>query len=52
VDHDQRRPVHFRQYLRHRERLAGAGDTEQHLALVPATQGFSELRNGARLIAT
>ena len=32
VDHDQRRPVHARQHLRHRERLARAGDAEQHLA--------------------
>ena len=51
VHHDQRRAVHLGQHLRHRECLTRAGDAEQDLTLVPATQGFGELRNGARLIA-
>ncbi len=45
VHHDERRPVHARQHLRHREGLARAGDAEQHLRPVAAPQ---RLRSAAR----
>ncbi len=43
VDHHERRPVHARDDLRHRERLAGAGDTEQHLVAIAANEALDEL---------
>ena len=49
--HDERRPVHGGQHLRHRERLAGAGDAEQHLVRVAAIETLDKLGNGANLIA-
>ena len=48
---DQRRPVHLRQHLRHRERLAGTGHAEQDLMGIAAIQTLDELRHGAHLIA-
>ena len=51
VRHDQRRPVHLRQHLRHREGLARAGDAEQHLVRVAAVQPFDQLGHGADLVA-
>jgi hypothetical protein len=51
VRHDQRRPVHARNRLRHRERLARAGDAEQYLVLVAAVQPFDELGHGPHLVA-
>ena len=51
VRHDQRRAVHARDALRHGERLARAGDAEQHLGLVAAVQPVDELVDRARLVA-
>ena len=51
VDHHQRRPVHRGDGLRHRERLARAGDAEQHLVRVAALQPLGQLADGARLVA-
>ena len=51
VDHHQRRPVHARDGLRHRERLARAGDAEQHLVRIAALEPLDELADGARLVA-
>src|SRR5205814_6341934 len=51
VDHHERRPVHFRDGLRHREGLARAGDAEEHLMLVAALEAVDELADGALLIA-
>jgi hypothetical protein len=50
VDHDQRRPVHAGNGLCHRERLARAGDAQQHLVVVAALQAFHELADGALLV--
>ena len=51
VRHHQRRPVHARDDLRHRERLARSGDAEQHLVPIAAVESLDELRLRARLIA-
>ena len=51
VDHDERRPVHASDGLRHRERLARAGHAEQHLMRVAAIETLDELADGARLVA-
>ncbi len=51
VDHHQRRTVHARDGLRHGERLAGAGDPEQHLVRVAALQPVDQLADGAGLVA-
>ena len=51
VRHHQRRPVHPRDALRHRERLARAGDAEQHLVLVAAVQPLDQLVDRAGLVA-
>src|SRR5262245_28512907 len=51
VDHHQRRPVHSGDGLRHRERLAGAGDTEQDLVGVTAIEAFDELADRPFLVA-
>ena len=51
VHHHQRRTVHAGNGLRHRERLARAGDAEQHLMGVAALQPVEELPDRARLIA-
>ena len=51
VRHHQRRAVHLRDGLRHRERLAGAGDAQQHLMRVAPVQPFDELGDSANLVA-
>ena len=51
VHHHERRPVDRFDDLRHGEGLAGAGDTQQHLALIAAIQPFDELRDGACLVS-
>jgi hypothetical protein len=51
VDHHEGRPVHARDHLRHRERLAGTGDAEQDLVLVPPRQPLDELVDRPRLVA-
>ena len=43
VRDDQRRPVDLRDHVRHRERLARAGDAEQDLRLVAAPEAVDEL---------
>src|SRR5688572_12421929 len=51
VGHDQRGPVHARNYLRHAVGLARAGHAEQHLVLVAAVQALNQLGHGVDLIA-
>src|SRR5207249_3235859 len=51
VNHDERRPVHAGDGLRHGERFARTGDPEQHLVWIAALQSFDELTNSPRLIA-
>ena len=51
VDHHQRRAVHARDRLRHRERLPRAGDAQQHLVLVAPVQCLDQLANRALLVA-
>ena len=51
VRHHQRRPVHRRDDLRHREGLARPGDAEQDLVLVAAVQPLDQLGHGAHLVA-
>ena len=51
VHHHERRPVHPREHLRHRERLARPGHAEQHLVTVAALEPLHELADRARLIA-
>ncbi len=51
VRHDQRRPVHRGDDLRHAERLARPGHAEQHLVLVAAGQPVHQLGDGLDLIA-
>ena len=51
VRHDQRGPVHRGDDLRHRVRLARAGDAEQHLVRVAAVQPLHQFRDGADLVA-
>ena len=51
VDHHQRRPVHARDRLRHRERLARPGDAQQYLIAIAAVQALGQLANGAFLVA-
>ena len=51
MDHDQGRPVHLGDNLRHREGLSRSRHAQEHLALVAALEPFSELGNGAPLIA-
>ena len=50
VHHHQRGPIHAREDLRHREGLAGPGDTEQDLGPVAARKPFDQLRNGRGLV--
>ena len=50
VDHDERGPVHLGDHLGHGEGLAGAGDAQQHLALIAPREALHELGNGARLV--
>ncbi len=50
VHHHQRGPIHAREDLRHREGLAGPGDTEQDLGPVAALKPFDQLRNGRGLV--
>jgi len=51
VRHDERRTVHRRDDLRHREGLARTGDAEQHLVLVTAVQPLDKLGDRAHLVA-
>ena len=51
VHHDQRRPVHTGDGVRHGERLAGPGDAEQDLVPISALEPFCQLANRARLVA-
>ncbi len=51
VGHDQRRAVHRRDDLRHREGLARPGDAEQHLVLVATGEPLDQLGNRADLVA-
>ncbi len=51
VRHDERRAIHARDRLRHRERLPRPGDAQQDLGLVAAIQPIDELVDRARLIA-
>ena len=51
VGQDQRRPVHLLDDLGHGERLARAGDAEQHLVLVAVVDAAGERLDGASLIA-
>ena len=48
-DH-QRRPVHAGDDVRHRERLARAGDAEQDLVALGHPQPFAQAIDGGRLI--
>jgi len=50
VHHDERRPVHPGEHLRHGERLARAGDPEQHLRPVTAVEPLDQFRDRPRLI--
>jgi hypothetical protein len=51
VRHDEGRPVHGCNHLRHREGLPRAGNAEQHLVLVAPVQPLDKLRDRADLIA-
>jgi hypothetical protein len=51
VHHDQRRAVHARHDLGHRERLARARHAQQHLPRVAAVEAGVQLGDGARLVA-
>ena len=51
VHHDQGRPVHLRNGVRHREGLARSGHAEQHLAAVAPVEALRELANRTRLVA-
>ena len=51
VRHHQRRPVHARDRLRHREGLSRAGHAEQHLVTVAALEPIDQLSNRPRLVA-
>ena len=50
VRHHQRRAVHRRDHLRHREGLPRPGDAEQHLVRVAAVQPFNQFGDRADLI--
>ena len=50
VRHHQGRAVHPGDGLGHRERLARAGDAEQHLVLIAALEPVDELVDGAGLV--
>jgi len=51
VHHHERRPVHARDGLRHREGLARAGDAEQHLVRIAALEALDQLPDRPLLIA-
>ena len=48
---DERRALLALDDVRHRERLAGAGDAEQRLVLLLLLEAFDELVDGVRLVA-
>ena len=50
VRNHQRRLVHRRDHIRHRERLARPGDPEQRLKLIPCPEPLHKLLNRLRLI--
>src|SRR6185437_9169459 len=50
VRQDDGRPIDRLDYLRHRERLARAGDAQQHLVPLAILHPVHELRDGLRLI--
>ena len=51
VGQDEGRAVDRLDHLRHRERLSGAGDTEQRLGLLALPEALDELFDGLRLVA-
>ena len=51
VRQHQRRPLQLLNDVRHRERLARAGDAHQHLLAPPVAQPVHQLANRLRLIA-
>ena len=51
VRHHQRRPVHARDRLRHREGLPRPGHAQQHLMRVAAVEPIDQLSNRPRLVA-
>ena len=51
VREDQRRPLQLLDDVRHRERLARAGDAHQHLLGSTAAQAIDQFTNRLRLIA-
>ncbi len=45
------RALHVFDHLRHRERLAGTGDAQQHLVALAVVHATDQLRDGFRLVA-